>query len=213
MFSSNDVYEYIYKYIIVGDSGVGKSCLLLQFTNHYFESMHDLTIGVEFGTYMTKYNNDVIKLQIWDTAGQESFKSITRSYYRGAVCALVVFDITNMESFKSVKGWINDVKMYSATPIVILLIGNKCDLTNRRQVSKGEAEKFAEENNIQYLETSAKSSENIHEAFTSTIPTIYKMTKEGKFPEPQKGSSNNVIQLSSKKYKKNDNNNDSYCGC
>ncbi|XP_017399982.2 ras-related protein Rab-2B [Cebus imitator] len=118
-------YAYLFKYIIIGDTGVGKSCLLLQFTDKRFQPVHDLTIGVEFGARMVNIDGKQIKLQIWDTAGQESFRSITRSYYRGAAGALLVYDITRRETFNHLTSWLEDARQHSSSNMVIMLIGNK----------------------------------------------------------------------------------------
>jgi len=121
-------YKYLFKYIIVGDTAVGKSCLLLQFTDKRFQAQHDLTIGVEFGSRTITIEQNQVKLQIWDTAGQEKFRSITRSYYRGAAGALLVYDVTRRETFEHVAGWLEDCVKYSSQSIVIMLIGNKVSL-------------------------------------------------------------------------------------
>ncbi|KAI2550096.1 RAB2A isoform 4 [Pan troglodytes] len=118
-------YAYLFKYIIIGDTGVGKSCLLLQFTDKRFQPVHDLTIGVEFGARMITIDGKQIKLQIWDTAGQESFRSITRSYYRGAAGALLVYDITRRDTFNHLTTWLEDARQHSNSNMVIMLIGNK----------------------------------------------------------------------------------------
>ena len=125
-------YEYIFKYIIIGDSGVGKSCLLLHFLENTFKSNHEATIGVEFGTKVITIQNNVnVKLQVWDTAGQDAFKSITRSYYRNAAGGLVVYDITSRQSFENVKKWIEEAKANGNREMVLALVGNKCDLVSR----------------------------------------------------------------------------------
>ncbi|KAI3881865.1 hypothetical protein MKX03_036426 [Papaver bracteatum] len=136
-------YAYLIKYIIIGDTGVGKSCFLLQFTDKRFQPVHDLTIGVEFGTRMITIDSKPIKLQVWDTAGQEVFRSITRSYYRGAAGALLVYDIT------------------------------------RRAVSTEEGEQFAKENCLIFMEASARTAQNVEEAFINTAATIYKRIQNG----------------------------------
>ncbi|XP_057162428.1 ras-related protein Rab-2B isoform X2 [Ursus arctos] len=125
-------YAYLFKYIIIGDTGVGKSCLLLQFTDKRFQPVHDLTIGVEFGARMVNIDGKQIKLQIWDTAGQESFRSITRSYYRGAAGALLVYDITRRETFNHLTSWLEDARQHSSSNMVIMLIGNKRENTCTR---------------------------------------------------------------------------------
>eukprot|EP01088_Endostelium_zonatum_P001068 TRINITY_DN11348_c0_g1_i1.p1 TRINITY_DN11348_c0_g1~~TRINITY_DN11348_c0_g1_i1.p1 ORF type:complete len:196 (+),score=38.35 TRINITY_DN11348_c0_g1_i1:59-646(+) len=171
-------YKYLFKYIIVGDTAVGKSCLLLQFTDKRFQPVHDLTIGVEFGSRTLTIDDNQVKLQIWDTAGQEKFRSITRSYYRGAAGALLVYDITRKETFERLTTWLEDCKKYSNANIVIMLIGNKSDLDAKRQVSRAEGESFAKANNLLFLETSAKTAENVEEAFISTAKTIYETTQD-----------------------------------
>mmetsp|Transcript_8362 Transcript_8362/g.10203 ORF Transcript_8362/g.10203 Transcript_8362/m.10203 type:complete len:128 (+) Transcript_8362:118-501(+) len=125
-------YAYLFKYIIIGDTGVGKSCLLLQFTDKRFRQQHDLTIGVEFGARTIQIMQKNVKLQIWDTAGQESFKSITRSYYRGAAGALLVYDITRRDTFTHLTRWLEEVKQNGNPDMAIMLIGNKSDLDARR---------------------------------------------------------------------------------
>merc|ERR1712117_120467 len=135
-------YSYLFKYIIIGDTGVGKSCLLLQFTDKRFQPVHDLTIGVEFGARMINIDQKQIKLQIWDTAGQESFRSITRSYYRGAAGALLVYDITRRDTFNHLTTWLEDARQHSNSNMVIMLIGNKSDLEARRDVKREEGEAF-----------------------------------------------------------------------
>nr|GLL47231.1 ras-related protein RABB1c [Ipomoea trifida] len=156
-------YAYLFKYIIIGDTGVGKSCLLLQFTDKRFQPVHDLTIGVEFGARMITIDNKPIKLQIWDTAGQESFRSITRSYYRGAAGALLVYDITRRETFNHLASWLEDARQHANANMTIMLIGNKCDLAHRRAVSTEEGEQFAKEHGLIFMEASAKTAQNVEE--------------------------------------------------
>eukprot|EP01104_Vermistella_antarctica_P002758 TRINITY_DN12978_c0_g1_i1.p1 TRINITY_DN12978_c0_g1~~TRINITY_DN12978_c0_g1_i1.p1 ORF type:complete len:207 (+),score=42.95 TRINITY_DN12978_c0_g1_i1:77-697(+) len=175
---SKPTFDYVFKYIVIGPTGVGKSCLLLQFTDKKFQEEHDLTIGVEFGVRSTTLNSKKIKLQIWDTAGQESFRSITHSYYRGAHAALLVYDITRRESFLQMKSWLEDALRHSNN-ITIMLVGNKHDLTERRQVSTEEGRKFAEDNGLVFLETSAKTAENVEEAFFQTCRMIAEKIETG----------------------------------
>jgi len=172
-------YTYLFKYIIIGDTGVGKSCLLLQFTDKRFQPVHDLTIGVEFGARMIPIDNQQMKLQIWDTAGQESFRSITRSYYRGAAGALLVYDITQRHTFNHLTTWLEDARQHSASHMVIMLIGNKCDLASRREVQKEEGEAFAREHGLIFMETSAKTAANVEEAFINTAREINKKIQDG----------------------------------
>ncbi|MBA0669228.1 hypothetical protein Goklo_007438, partial [Gossypium klotzschianum] len=184
-------------------AGVGKSCLLLQFTDKRFQPVHDLTIGVEFGARMITIENKPIKLQIWDTvgfsfslafkcsqcnvsyvllyctAGQESFRSITRSYYRGAAGALLVYDITRRETFNHLTSWLEEARQHANANMTVMLIGNKCDLSHRRAVSTEEGEQFAREHGLIFMEASAKTAQNVEEAFLSTASKIYKKIQDG----------------------------------
>lgn len=205
-------YAYLFKFIIIGDSGVGKSCLLLQFTDKRFQPIHDLTIGVEFGAKIVQMDGKTIKLQIWDTAGQESFRSITRSYYRGAAGALLVYDITRRETFNHLSSWLEDARQYSSPDMTVVLVGNKCDLEHRRQVTKEEGEAFARSHGLGFLETSAKTAFHVEETFTEAARTIYEKIKQGKldlngeFQGVKVGTTANTVQL-----QENDGNERSAC--
>ncbi|SJK86286.1 Rab family, other [Babesia microti strain RI] len=164
-------YKYLLKFIIIGDTGVGKSCLLLQFTDKRFRANHDLTIGVEFGARIISIQGTPIKLQIWDTAGQESFRSITRSYYRGAAGALLVYDIGRRETFDHLSKWLQEVRDNSTVSMSIILIGNKSDLS-AREVEYEEGKRFADSNGLFFLETSAKSACNVEKAFVCIAEEI-----------------------------------------
>eukprot|EP00602_Paraphysomonas_sp_CaronLab_P004238 CAMPEP_0185026352 /NCGR_PEP_ID=MMETSP1103-20130426/10392_1 /TAXON_ID=36769 /ORGANISM="Paraphysomonas bandaiensis, Strain Caron Lab Isolate" /LENGTH=209 /DNA_ID=CAMNT_0027559905 /DNA_START=60 /DNA_END=689 /DNA_ORIENTATION=- len=159
--------------VVIGDTGVGKSCLLLQFIDKRFSSVHDLTIGVDFGTRIIEIGGEKVKLQIWDTAGQESFRSIARSYYRDAAGALLVYDITRRESFIHLGRWLAEAQQFASPNIVITLVGNKGDLEHKRAVEKSEGAAFAEENGLLFMETSAKSAECVDEAFMRTAELVY----------------------------------------
>jgi Ras-related protein Rab-2A len=172
-------YAYLFKYIIIGDTGVGKSCLLLQFTDKRFQPVHDLTIGVEFGARMVSIDSKQVKLQIWDTAGQEAFRSITRSYYRGAAGALLVYDITRRETFNHLTSWLEDARQHANPNMTIMLIGNKSDLSHKRAVSTEEGEQFAKEHGLIFLETSARTALNVEEAFINTAREIYGKIQSG----------------------------------
>ncbi|EEQ97525.1 RAB-2,4,14, putative [Perkinsus marinus ATCC 50983] len=201
-------YSYLFKYIIIGDTGVGKSCLLLQFTDKRFRPDHDLTIGVEFGARLVNVDGKQIKLQIWDTAGQESFRSITRSYYRGATGALLVYDISRRDTFNHLTRWLEEARQNSNPNMVIMLIGNKCDL-ERREVSYEEGAKFAKDNNLIFLETSAKTARNVEEAFLQTARKIYENILAGVYDLSNEShgikvglpaSSTNVAELQSQRF-------------
>lgn len=157
--------KYMFKYIIIGDTGVGKSCILSQFLAGKFNPNYDVTVGVEFGAKMIKIFDEPVKQQIWDTAGQETFKSITRSYYRSAAGALQVYDITSRETFNHIQSWLNEVREHGNNKMSILLIGNKSDLEKQRQVPREMAENFAQKNDQFFIETSAKVSTSIETSF------------------------------------------------
>ncbi|CAF0782169.1 unnamed protein product [Didymodactylos carnosus] len=161
---------------------VGKSCLLLQFTDKRFQPVHDLTIGVEFGARMITIDGKQIKLQIWDTVNiiEMSF-NLCISYYRGAAGALLVYDITQRHTFNHLTSWLEDARQHSNSNMVIMLIGNKCDLFARREVQKEEGEAFAREHGLIFMETSAKTAANVEEAFINTAREIYGKIQEGVF--------------------------------
>ncbi|GFW01357.1 ras-related protein Rab-14 [Trichonephila clavipes] len=172
-------YSYIFKYIIIGDMGVGKSCLLHQFTEKKFMADCPHTIGVEFGTRIIEVCGQKIKLQIWDTAGQERFRAVTRSYYRGAAGALMVYDITRRSTYNHLSSWLTDARNLTNPNTVIFLIGNKCDLDAQRDVTYEEAKQFADENGLMFVEASAKTGENVEEAFLETAKKIYQNIQDG----------------------------------
>mmetsp|Transcript_36964 Transcript_36964/g.58135 ORF Transcript_36964/g.58135 Transcript_36964/m.58135 type:complete len:215 (-) Transcript_36964:264-908(-) len=172
-------YEYIFKYIIIGDMGSGKSCLLHNFTEGKFVPDSPHTIGVEFGTRVIEVMGKKIKLQIWDTAGQERFRAVTRSYYRGAAGALLVYDISRRATFNHLTSWLTDAKTLTTPNTVIMLIGNKSDLDEQRDVPYEEASAFAEENGLIFLETSAKTGTNVEEAFLKTASLIFQSVQDG----------------------------------
>ena len=180
---TSGLYDHMFRYIIVGDMAVGKSCLLLQFTDHKFRHQHELTIGVEFGGKTIEVKNKNVKIQIWDTAGQEAFQAITRTYYKGAIGALLVYDITRKETFDHITKWLNEVKSNGSKDICCILIGNKKDLEDKRQVSYEEGEAFAKENGLMFLETSAKTAYNVVESFNLSAECILNnITKNGVDP-------------------------------
>ena len=125
-------FNYLFKYIIIGDASVGKSNILLKYAHNQFQPEYQLTIGVEFGAKNIEIQNKIYRIQIWDTAGQENFRSITRAYYKNSVCALIVYDISSKESFNNVSTWIDDCRSQSPKTITLILVGNKCDLDEER---------------------------------------------------------------------------------
>lgn len=165
--------DFIFKFIIIGDTSVGKSCLLLQFTERQFRLDHEATIGVEFAARMIHLDDKAVKLQVWDTAGLENFQALTTSYYRGASAALLVYDISKRVTFNSLPFWLNQAREYAGPDITILLVGNKSDL-ERREVSHQEAYHWAQQQGIHFLEASAKTGQNVEEAFMRTARMIMK---------------------------------------
>ncbi|CAG9333250.1 unnamed protein product [Blepharisma stoltei] len=165
-------YDYMFKVIIIGESGTGKSCLLHYLIENRFKRNPNHTVGVEFGCKRLSIGDKQIKLQIWDTAGQERFRSVTKSYYRGAAAALVVYDITNSESFQKLPSWINDVRTLSRPNISLIVVGNKCDLKSSRAVSVVDASCFCQEQEVPLIETSAATGENVEEAFMKLAKSV-----------------------------------------
>ena len=141
--------------------------------------MHDLTIGVEFGARLINIDHNQIKLQIWDTAGQESFRSIARSYYRDAAGALLVFDLTRRESFGHLHRWLQEARQFANPGITITLVGNKADMNHKRVIQKEEAEHFARENGLMYVEASAKTALSVDDAFLETAKVIWDKLNSG----------------------------------
>ena len=165
-------FNYLLKYIIIGDSGVGKSNILLRYQSNSFKEEFKTTVGVEFVSKTIDLNQSIYRIQIWDTAGQESFRSITRSYYKNSVCACIVYDISNYATFESIQSWIDDCTKQASNTILLFLIGNKKDLSENREVSYDEGEAFAKSHNMMFLETSAKTGENVNEIFDKSIRQI-----------------------------------------
>ena len=170
-----DEYDYLFKVVLIGDSGVGKSNLLSRFTKNEFNLESKTTIGVEFATKTIEWGDKVIKAQIWDTAGQERYRAITSAYYRGAVAALLVYDITKQHTFQNVEKWLQELKDYADDNIVVMLVGNKTDLANLRAVKQEDAKKFSEENELAFIETSALDSTNVFTAFEQIIEIYHNM--------------------------------------
>ena len=180
MTSGNMVnFDYLLKYIIIGDAAVGKSNLLLRYVHGQFKPEYQLTIGVEFGAKNIEISSKLVRIQIWDTAGQENFRSITRAYYKNSVCALVVYDISSRDSFNNVMSWIEDCKNQSPKTIFMVLVGNKCDLEDKRQVSYEEGKELADKNQLLFFESSAKDGINVDEIFLNSATEIAKKIEQG----------------------------------
>ena len=171
-------FNYLLKYIIIGDSAVGKSNILTQYVYEKFSEEFQSTLGVEFAAKNAVIDNKIYRIQIWDTAGAESFRSITRAYYKNSVCAFIVYDITKRETFENVQVWLDDIKNQCPQTVLLVLVGNKLDLENERQISYEEGESFAQKNNMYFFETSAKTGVNIENLFLKSAETINERIQE-----------------------------------
>ena len=170
-------YEYLFKIILIGNSGVGKSSIMQRYMKQTFNSNYKITIGVDFLMKSLKINDEIVKLQVWDTAGQEKYRSMTSSYYRGAHVALIVFDLTSHTSFEALPLWIENFYKNGPEQKNTILIGNKKDLVEERQVTQEEAELFSQTNNMIYFETSAKEGNNIDYVFNYTAEKLLEFYK------------------------------------
>jgi len=170
-------FDHLFKLVLVGDSGVGKSGLLSRYTRNTFSADEKSTIGVEFATRISQMDDGKkIKAQIWDTAGQERYRAITNAYYRGALGALLVYDVTSFASFENIPRWLKELRDHANRDIALVLIGNKVDMLEKgttREVSEEAAKRLAEEYDLPWLETSAKTGDNVDESFSKVIKTIY----------------------------------------
>lgn len=165
-------YDYLFKLLLIGDSGVGKSCLLIRFADDTYTESYISTIGVDFKIRTIELEGKTVKLQIWDTAGQERFRTITSSYYRGAHGIIIVYDVTDQESFDNVKQWLHEIDRYATDDVNKLLVGNKSDLTSKKVVTYEAAKEFADSVGMEFLETSAKNATNVEKAFMAMATQI-----------------------------------------
>jgi len=176
-----------YKLVLLGDTAVGKSCLVVRFVRDEFSEMQEPTIGAAFLTQKVTLEDRVIKFEIWDTAGQERYRSLAPMYYRGAAAAIVVYDITNSDSFKGAKYWVKELQRRGDANVVIGLAGNKSDLESRRKVDNDEVQQYAEENGIFHMLTSARTASNVRQLFVTTahkLPTIDNTPPPAPMPFP-----------------------------
>jgi len=181
----NDSYEYLLKILIIGDTGCGKSCLLVRFTDDTFNENFISTIGVDFKIRTLKVDGKVVKLQIWDSAGQERFRNITSSYYRGAHGIIVVYDITDSSSFDHVAMWLKEIEKFAADNVSTIVVGNKSDMAEKRAVETERASDFCQRIGMPFLETSAKNSTNVEEAFLTMSRVIKDKVVSGTLPLAQ----------------------------
>ena len=180
-----------YKVLILGDSTVGKTCFLVRYVDDSFDDSTLLSVGMDYRLKNVKTEDGTkVKLQIWDTCGQERYRSISKNYYKGANAIILVFSLIDKKSFESVENWINQIKEEASESILIILVGNKSDLIEKRVISYEEAEKLAKEFNINYFECSAKTGENINVAFNDLIEQMVKKTDKTKDSTTQLNSEN-----------------------
>ena len=206
-------YDMIFKIVLIGDTSVGKTNILSKYLTDEFDAKSKATVGVEFGVKNFKIENNIVKVQIWDTAGEERYRSITNAYYKGAKGSLLVYDITNKKSFENVEKWISDLKANADEDISMILLGNKTDLEDKRVVSTEEGKNKAEFYNLTFMETSALNGNNIQEAFNELITDIYKknhellenqakaeIIRDKKTIELDKGEDNDTNEVKEKKW-------------
>ncbi|UKJ88060.2 Rab5 GTPase [Theileria orientalis] len=179
--SKNPIYQF--KLVILGDTFVGKSCLVGRFVKNSFMEFQESTIGAAFMTQTVRLDDCTVKFEIWDTAGQERYRTLAPMYYRGSAAAIIVYDITLKESFNQAKSWIKELKSYVEPNIILALAGNKADLEDQRKVDIDMVQDFASANNCLFMETSAKSGLNVHKLFTEIAKLIPKGKRLHEFHE------------------------------
>ncbi|KAK4757315.1 hypothetical protein SAY87_018616 [Trapa incisa] len=192
-YRTEDEYDYLFKLVLIGDSGVGKSNLLSRFTRNEFNLESKSTIGVEFATKSLNVDGKVIKAQIWDTAGQERYRAITSAYYRGAVGALLVYDVTRRSTFENVGRWLKELKDHTDPNMVVMLIGNKSDLRHLVAVPQDDGKSFAEAESLYFMETSALEATNVEAAFAEVLTQIYRIVSRKAVEAGNEGSSSFAI--------------------
>jgi Ras-related protein Rab-11A len=191
--------DYVFKIVLIGDSAVGKSQLLARFARNEFSLDSKATIGVEFQTRTLVIDHKTVKAQIWDTAGQERYRAVTSAYYRGAVGAMLVYDITKRQTFDHVARWLEELRGHADNNIVIMLIGNKCDLGNLRAVPIEDAKEFAQREGLFFLETSALEAINVESAFLTVLTDIYRIiSKKALIANDDQGNGNSALLTGTK---------------
>ena len=200
--------DYTFKYIVVGNAFVGKSNIIYRFVQGKFNENYKATINLDFSYKNLKIGEKIYKVQLWDTVGQEEFQSISRGYYKSGVCALVVYDITNRESFNNVSTWVEECKNNGPSTISLVLVGNKIDLEDKRQITYDEGEEYANQNNMLFFETSALNGSNIDKMFNDTVESIIRKIENNYYKDKDCGiefntnSDNKKTELSKKAPKK-----------
>ncbi|XP_064608042.1 ras-related protein Rab-37-like isoform X4 [Liolophura sinensis] len=183
--SISEFYDFSCKVMLIGDSGVGKTCLLVRFKDGAFLSGSFIsTVGIDFRNKVVDVDGTKVKLQIWDTAGQERFRSITRAYYRDANALLLLYDVTNKASFDNIRAWLAEINEYAQDDVVIMLLGNKSDMTGERVIRREDGERLARDHGVAFMETSAKTGMNVELAFMAVARDL-KMKKTRRPNEPK----------------------------
>ena len=202
-------FNYLLKYIIIGDSAVGKSNLLLQYSQGQFNPEYQLTIAVEFGTKNLEIRKKIYRIQIWDTAGQENFKSITRAYFQSSACAIVVYDISNRVTFNNASNWVEDCKSQCSKKTVMVLVGNKLDLADKRQVNTNEGQDLADKYGMLFFEASAKDGTNVDKIFKESADNIAKNIEKNYYDleDEDCGIKQGINMITTNKLTYDDNNN------
>ncbi|XP_076072419.1 ras-related protein Rab-26-like isoform X6 [Mytilus galloprovincialis] len=191
---STELYDMATKVMLIGDSGVGKTCLLVRFKDGAFLSGSFIsTVGIDFRNKVVDVEGTKVKLQIWDTAGQERFRSVTHAYYRDAHALLLLYDVTNKASFDNIRAWLGEINEYAQEDVVIMLLGNKADMTGERMIRTEDGEKLAKEYNVAFMETSAKTGMNVDLAFMAVAKDL-KMKKTRKPADPKFNVAEYVLQ-------------------
>jgi len=175
----DDEYDYIFKVLLLGNSDVGKSSLLLRFVDSLWNDAFVPTIGVDFKVKTLEINNKKVKMQIWDTAGQERFRTVVSTYFRGAHGILLLYDVTNKDSFKNLENWLIEIEKNSSDKVLKILVGNKCDLSDDREIQTEEGQAFAVRNGMEFMETSAKMNTNVSKAFETLGKLMIEFNSKG----------------------------------
>jgi len=200
-----------FKIIIIGPMEVGKSCILIQLVQQIFDGMQQSTISCEFGEHVVRVDDKVVELNIWDSAGQESFRALGRTYYRNSQGVLIVYDVSNRTSFEQMESWLAEAQRNAVDNAVILLVGNKTDLNHRRQVSTEEGQQFAKKHHIKFIETSAKTASNIDSAFDLVAKTLVVRWRKKKID--YHGEDNQIKHVTAVNYLRNDKKKKKDCDC
>ena len=175
----DDEYDFIFKVLLLGNSDVGKSSLLLRFVDSVWNDGFVPTIGVDFKVKTLEINNKKVKMQIWDTAGQERFRTVVSTYFKGAHGILLLYDVTNKDSFKNLENWLIEIEKNSSDKVLKILLGNKCDLSDDREIQTEEGQAFAVRNGMEFMETSAKMNTNVSEAFETLGKLMIEFNSKG----------------------------------